>query len=262
VTECQETATSSVAFGRRGSVSVVLKVLRRPGDEWGAGGIIQAFDGRGMVRLLESVPGAVLLERLCPGTSVAALSLAGDDDEATRVLADVLSRFAPARSPAGCPTVQDWGKGFATYLASGDGQIPRGLVERAHNWYRQLAGSQRRVRLLHGDFHHYNVLSDQTRGWVAIDPKGVTGELEYELGAALRNPVERLAEFSAPRAVERRLSQFGAHLHVNLDRALAWAHAQAVLAVIWLIEDGSSVHPGDPTIALARRLESMLPSPP
>lgn len=262
VTECQDTATGRVAFGRRGSVPVVLKTLRRPGDEWGAGAIIQAFHGRGMVRLLESAPGAVLLERLCPGTPVAALSLAGADDEATRVLAEVLSRLAPARSPAGCPTVQDWGKGFATYLASTDGQIARGLVERAQTWYWALAKTQRHLRLLHGDFQHYNVLSDQTRGWLAIDPKGVTGELEYELGAALRNPAERLAEFSAPRAIERRLHQFGTHLRLNQDRALAWAYAQAVLSAIWSIEDGHPLRSDDPTLALARRLEPMLPTPP
>jgi streptomycin 6-kinase len=262
VTESQETGTGRIAFGRRGTMPVVLKTLRRPGDEWGAGAVIQAFHGRGMVRLLEAVPGAVLLERLCPGTPVAALSLGGADDEATRVLAEVLNRFAPGRSPAGCPTVQDWAKGFSTYLASGDTQIARGLVERAQAWYRALAKSQRRVRLLHGDLQHYNVLSDGTRGWLAIDPKGVTGELEYELGATLRNPAERLADFTTPRAVERRLTQFGIHLRLNLDRALAWAYAQAVLSAIWRIEDGHAVLPGDPTIALARRIEPMLPAPP
>lgn len=262
LTESQDTATGRIAFGRRGNLPVVLKTLRRPGDEWGAGAVIQAFHGRGMVRLLEWAPGALLLERLCPGTAVATLSLAGADDEATRVLAEVMSRFSPARSPAGCPTVQDWAQGFATYLASGDDQIPRGLVERAQAWYRSLADSQRSVRLLHGDFQHYNVLSDQTRGWLAIDPKGVTGELEYELGAALRNPAERLTEFSVPRVIERRLTQFGTRLRLNLDRALAWAYAQAVLSAIWNIEDGHSVLRSDPTIALARRLESMLPAPP
>jgi streptomycin 6-kinase len=39
--------------------------------------------------------------------------------------------------------------------------------------------------------HHYNVLFDiESAVWVAIDPKGVVGELEYEVGAIIRNPVE------------------------------------------------------------------------
>jgi streptomycin 6-kinase len=45
------------------------------------------------------------------------------------------------------------------------------------------------VRLLHGDLQHYNVLLDRKRGWLAIDPKGVVAEGEFELGAALRNPI-------------------------------------------------------------------------
>jgi streptomycin 6-kinase len=215
-----------------------------------------------MVRLLESVPGAVLLERLCPGTPVAGLTIAGKDDEATRVLAEVLHQFAPERSPPGTPSVEDWGKGFPAYLASGDSRLPRGLVERSAAWYRHLAGSQRKIRLLHGDFHHHNVLTDQKRGWVAIDPKGVLGEMEFEVGAALRNPLERLAEFSNPRAVERRVSHFARHLRLDLERTLAWAYAQAVLSAIWLIEDRLPLEQGEPTIALARRMEAMLPPPP
>jgi streptomycin 6-kinase len=53
-----------------------------------------------------------------------------------------------------------------------------------------LCSSQRYRRLLHGDLHHGNVLHDSERGWVAIDPKGVLGEPEYEIGVALRNPIE------------------------------------------------------------------------
>jgi streptomycin 6-kinase len=39
-----------------------------------------------------------------------------------------------------------------------------------------LGESQRSTRLLHGDLHRHNVLSDDARGSVAIDPKGVVGE--------------------------------------------------------------------------------------
>lgn len=54
----------------------------------------------------------------------------------------------------------------------------------------KLAASQDETTLLHGDLHHYNVLSDVRRGWLAIDPKGVIGEVEYEAGAIFRNPNE------------------------------------------------------------------------
>ena len=68
--------------------------------------------------------------------------------------------------------------------------------------FAELCASQRGVRLLHGDLQHYNVLFDRRRGWVSIDPKGVLGEPEYEIGAALRNPA-RPALYAVRAIVER-----------------------------------------------------------
>ncbi len=262
LTETRETATAHVGFGRRGSTPVVLKVARGPGDEWRAGEIIKAFRGKGMVRVLDSEPGAVLLERLVPGEPLAGLSLSGRDDEACEILAGVLSQFDPTAPPRDCPTVQSWGQGFAKYLASGNSQLSRPLVERAQHWYHSLSSSQGKTRLLHGDLQHYNVLSDQSRNWVAIDPKGVIGELEYDLGASLRNPNERLGAFSSPKVIERRITLFQKRLTIKPDRVLAWAYCQAVLSVIWMIEDGLPVEPDNTTLLLARRMEEMVPPMP
>jgi streptomycin 6-kinase len=91
----------------------------------------------------------------------------------------------------GAPTVEDWGKGFDRYRASGDRRIPAELVKQAHHLYAELSSSQRDARLLHGDLYHDNILLDSGRGWLVIDPKGVIGELEYEIGASLPNPREK-----------------------------------------------------------------------
>ena len=100
--------------------------------------------------------------------------------------------------------------------------------------------------LLHGDLHHYNVLFDNERGWVAIDPKGVVGELEYEIGAILRNPVELPELFADPAVVERRLKTLTGLLSLNYTRALIWSFAQAILSAIWGVEDGYPISPNDP----------------
>jgi streptomycin 6-kinase len=107
--------------------------------------------------------------------------------------------------------------------------------------------------LLHGDLHHYNVLSDRARGWCAIDPKGVVGELEYELGAALRNPIDRPDLFAKLDVVERRLEQFGLALGLDISRARGWCFSQAVLSAIWSLEDGHAAE-ADAALQLARVL--------
>jgi streptomycin 6-kinase len=253
-----ETESSVVAFGTRGGEPVVLKVVRREGDEWRSGEVLEAFGGRGMVRVHAHVPGAMLLERLDPGTPLAEMALAGNDDEATAILAEVIGRMSsPDSGLHPFVSVEDWGRGFDWYLATGDRQLPRALVEDARAVFAELCASQRGVRLLHGDLQHYNVLFDHRRGWVAIDPKGVLGEPEYEIGAALRNPDDP-ALFAARATVERRVRRYADVLGMDSRRILAWGFAGAVLSAVWGVEDGFAVDADAPTLRLARVIRPML----
>jgi streptomycin 6-kinase len=112
--------------------------------------------------------------------------------------------------------------------------------------------------LLHGDLQHYNVLFDNARGWVAIDPKGVVGELEYEIGAILRNPVEQPEIFADPRVIKRRLETLTSHLQLDYSRALRWSFAQAVLSAIWSVEDGYHINLSSPSLICAHALQPLL----
>jgi streptomycin 6-kinase len=252
VLEILETETSIMAFGKRLDQPVVLKLLRRPGDEWRSGEVLEAFDGKGIVRVLEHVEGALLIEGLSPATSLAGLTSAGRDDEATEVLADVIHRMSGANRPSkSFATVEDWGKGFERYLRSDDHQIPRPLVVRAGQSYFELCASQQETRLLHGDLQHYNVLFDNDRGWLAIDPKGVIGEVEYEIAPSLRNPFETPAFYTSPELVERRIAIYAERLNLNRQRILAWTFSQAVLSAIWSVEDQGAIDQATPAMLLA-----------
>ena len=253
-----ETASSFLAFGYRDKQPVVLKVLRQPGDEWRCGEVLEAFNGNGTVRVYEQSEGAVLLERLLPGKQLADLALAGRDDEAIDILARVIRQMSHScASPVAFVTVDDWGLGFSRYLESGDKRIPPRLIEEGGQLYAALCASQQNPRLLHGDLHHDNVLFDAARGWLAIDPKGVIGEVEYEIGASLRNPWQRPELFASPATVERRLWRFAADLKLDTDRALAWGFAQAVLSAIWSAEDGFAVDDSHSSLRLARAIRSL-----
>lgn len=258
VDESCDTPSAVIGYGRRDACAVVLKVVKRPGDEWRSGEVLSALGGRGAARVHESTPGALLLERLDPGDSLVELVLNDRDEEATVILANVIAAMSPSRSVPACPTVQDWGNGFKQYVATGDGQIPTKVVLEADQLYAKLCSSQRNPRLLHGDLHHYNVLFDRHRGWLAIDPKGVVGEVEYEIGAALRNPFERPDLFVDSGRIERRVSHFSSRLTVDGGRVLAWAFTQAVLSAIWTIEDGFSVDADNPSLMLATAIRPLL----
>jgi streptomycin 6-kinase len=253
-----ETETSLLAFGRRGNRPVVVKVVRRRGEEWHCGTVLAAFDGNGMVRAYDHTDGAVLLEQLRPGTSLAAVVRSGGDDDATAILADVIGRLPPRDAPQGVASVEEWGDAFAQHIARPASGIPMDLVLQAQDIYANLCRSQSTVHLRHGDLHYDNVLFDSERGWIAIDPKGVVGELEYEIGAALRNPYEQLQVFANARAIERRVDIFRSRLGIDAGRTLRWGFAQAVLAAVWAVEDGAIVGPESAWIALAGAIRPMI----
>jgi len=233
-----------------------VKDVRDRADERRSGDVLAAFEGRGTVRLLADDAGVLFLERLEPGTSLVPRVLDGDDDGASRILADVIARMTPRHASA-FPTVHDWALGFDRYLATEDSSIPRPLVTAAHQAYLRLCASQTSPRLLHGDLHHANVLFDAGRGWLAIDPKGVVGEVEFEIGAALRNPYECADAIVDPAIITRRASLFADLLALDVDRVLAWGFAQAVLAAAWDAEDGNAVDDDHLYLRLARQIAAI-----
>jgi streptomycin 6-kinase len=74
-----------------------------------------------------------------------------------------------------------------------------------------------------------------------------------ELGAALRNPIDRPDLFAKLDVVERRLDQFGLALGVDVSRARGWCFSQAVLSAIWSFESGNAAE-ADAALQLARVL--------
>ena len=204
---------------------------------------LRLFDGRGSARLFESDPvlGALLLERLEPGTQLLALC-EEDDRAATAAAANVMRKLwrEPPHAHA-FPTTADWGRGFErmrAHFGGGTGPFPPKLVEEAESLFAELLASSAAPVLLHGDLHHGNVLAAAREPWLAIDPKGLVGEPAYEVGALLRNPLPQLFEWPQPvRVTERRIAQLSELLGFERARVWGWGLAQAVLSAWWSIED-------------------------
>lgn len=102
------------------------------------------------------------------------------------------------------------------------------------------------------------MLFDSELGWVAIDPWGALGEIEYEVGASLRNPIAALELLASPERVERRLRIYEERLKFDRDRALRWAFAMAVLAALWPPEEGLGVEMRDPFITAANAMLTLI----
>jgi streptomycin 6-kinase len=204
---------------------------------------LRVFDGRGAARLFESdaARGALLLERLEPGTQIVPLR-EEDDAAATEAAASVMRKLRRAAPEThSFPTAADWGLGFArcrAYFDAGTGPFPHSLFDEGEALYAELLASSAAPVLLHGDLHHGNVLAATREPWLAIDPKGLIGEPAYEVGALLRNPLPQLLRWTQPvRLTERRIAQLSEELGLERARVRGWGLAQAVLSAWWSIED-------------------------
>ena len=234
------------ARGRHGA-RVVLK-LAVPGDYVAAEiDALPLFDGDGAGRLVDSDEslGAMLLERLEPGE----LLLDVDDDrEATSVAAGLMTRLRrPVPPKHRFHDIWEWMQGLERLRSAfdgGTGPVPVYLVERAEA---HLANPSGEKAVLHGDLHHFNILSAEREPWLAIDPKGIVAEPEYEAAAFLRN---NLLDQPEPREVlSARLDQLAGEAGLDRERMIGWGLADHVLSAWCAYEE--SGRPVESDLAIA-----------
>jgi len=229
-----------VAFASDGAGNERVLKLGVPNRELtGEIAALRYYAGQGAVRLLEADPaqGMLLLERLRPGRMLSSLP---DDEQATSIAAQVLTRLhAPAPEKGDFILLRDWFDGLGGLrqrFEGGTGPFPVQVVEAAEELIADFFSEDRPQVLLHGDFHHFNIL-ESNRGWLAIDPKGVIGYPEYELGPLMINPRDRLARPDAARLTARRLAILSEQLGFELERLRGWAIAHAVLSAWWSLNE-------------------------
>jgi len=219
---------------------VVLKVGYPRPEQLAEAMALRHYAGRACVQILahDAARGAMLLERLSPGLPLAAIA----DDDTTNIAAGVMADlWRPPPAGHRFPTSQDWMQGLTRlrlHYAGGTGPFPEPLVDKAERLSLELHASAEPAVLLHGDLHHYNILSAKRARWLAIDPQGVIGEPCYEVGALLRNPLPQVygwPDFAA--RTSRRVALLSERLGFDRRRIAGWGLAQAVLSAWWTVED-------------------------
>jgi streptomycin 6-kinase len=201
---------------------------------------LRLYSGETPVRLLDfdEEKGALLLERLLPGHPLRSIV---DDEQATRIAAQTMRKlWKPLPMDSCFVTVGQWASGVKRLRArfgGATGPFPRRLVDIAESLFAELLASAGSPVLLHGDLHHENILFGRDR-WIAIDPKGVAGEPEYEVGPFLENPTVELCTDAAIQ--RRRLDILSEELGLDRERMLSYAVARAVLSAWWSYEDSGS----------------------
>ena len=169
------------------------------------------WEGDGAPRLLRRAPErrALLIERALPGTDISQVAEAS----ATAIAVDLGLRLWRA---AGEPF--RWiGDHVPRWLSHAEHSAvaPHDFLLLASELYASLEPG--RSTLVHGDFHHHNILAAGTRH-VAIDPKPMLGEPEFDIPPFLWNPIGSRMTLEE---TERRLAAF-AEAGLDEGRMRAW----------------------------------------
>jgi streptomycin 6-kinase len=203
--------------------------------------VLNYYNGIGCVRLLHynEEHKAQLLEAIEPGTVLKEL-FPEHDQQAVEIAVNVMKLLhrEPIQSSHAFITIQEWFSLFDSLT------IPDALkshVERACKIAKQLRITQHDLYLLHGDLHHENILKKGSSEWIAIDPKGVLGELAYEVGPFISNPLnlfENNSVEAVKNIIEQRIELFSRLLCIDRQRIIDASYARIVLSVCWTVADG------------------------
>jgi streptomycin 6-kinase len=230
-----ETHSSQLAYVTRGSTRAVLKIPNPGSDEHRGAAILMHWGGPA-ARVLEHDAHALLIERAIPGTTLAELFEAGKDEEATHIWCDVVEQLHRGPAPEGSPDMVLRGQSLLN--PTPHPLLLADLVAEARREYFDLCATQSDRRfLLHADLHHFNILKDEKRGWIVIDPKGYVGELEWETGSLFRNPIGHWDITSKPAIIERRVQILCDRFGFDPVRVLRWCGAQKILSAAWSAEE-------------------------
>jgi len=195
------------------------------------------WNGQGAARVFAVDGRALLLERATGPRSLLAMSQTGRDIEATRTICSVVASLHVPRheAPPKLTPLIEW---FAPLQATAG--LNDNLACSAATALRLLS-EPRDVVALHGDIHHENILDFGTRGWLAIDPKGLIGERGFDYANIFCNPD---IEWPTPAVAVRkdifaqRVKTVSTLTHIDPRRLIDWIVAWAGLSASWIIADG------------------------
>jgi streptomycin 6-kinase len=153
---------------------------------------------------------ALLLERLEPGAPLWELP----DEEGTVIAAGLLQRiWRPLPGEHPFDRLADYAADWETTLPGEWGAVAK-----------ELGATIGEEILVHQDFHQGNVLSAQREPWLAIDPKPLAGEREFDVASLLR---DRGWEIDAG-VVRRRFDTLAGLLELDRERMRAWGVVHAL----------------------------------
>ena len=227
----------------RASESLVLKLSIDPAELALEESLLRLWNGAGAVRLVDAsaAEGALLLERLDPSQSLAAVPLPA----AAGFAGALLRRLAiPAADLPLVRTIEVARAIAAADPVDGESELvePR-QSDQVRSLAAQLADDDPGPAsdlIVHADLHYDNVLAGNREAWLAIDPRARRGSPEIAVAELLWTRADEVGDGPAFGDLLAAVIAAGA---LDPDRARAWAVARSLDYLRWGLAHGLTEDP-------------------
>lgn len=200
--------------------------------------MLELYAGSGAAKFLKLDESrlAMLLERLKPGKTLAEI-YRGNEESCVEIAIGVLQKII-GKPPKehNFIRLENW---FAGFEKAASTAFPSDKIRKAQKFYDELSND--RLFLIHGDFHHENILSATREAFLVIDPKGVIGQIGYEISVFLNNHLWILqGNKNLSEKLDKAVSSFSAAFEIEPETLKKWAYAQGVLSAWWTFEENGA----------------------
>jgi streptomycin 6-kinase len=195
------------------------------------------YDGNGAAQVWEYDKTALLMDRALGAGSLKQMVAEGNEDEANQIICTVAKKLHAVN----CLHIdeliplQKWFQPLEPAAAKYGG-----MLVNCHRVAGDLLSTPIDNVILHGDIHYENILDSGIRGWVAIDPKGLTGERGFDFANIFCNPDSKTA--TSPVRLSRQVKLVAKEAGLDSKRLLNWIIAWAGLSAAFMLEDGEDAH--------------------
>lgn len=221
-----------LAVGLPDGAPAVLKINFPEAESEHEPDALALWAGEGAVRLLayDEPSRALLIERCEPGTPLWSVE---DDEEATRIAAAALRQIwrpppAEHRFRRLAEEAEQWARELPSHWEAQAAPFERSLLDEGVAACLDLPTDQGEQVVLHQDFHGGNLLRAVREPWLAIDPKPLVGEREFDAASLLRDRRWLLGSGGDGARLRRRLDVLADELDLDRERMRRWGIAHAL----------------------------------
>lgn len=234
-----------------------IKIFDDDEDELRGTHYLRWHNGGACVRLLDFQGRQMLLEYAGEKTLKQVITEQSDSD-ATAIAAAV-SKELLAQSdkpvPAQLQPLRDRFQSLFEKARNDHLSKPDSFYIKAAKMAESLLSNQQNLRVLHGDIHHENVMLSK-RGWLVIDPKGLYGDMAFDVANMFSNPLHHTDLTADPKRVANMAECFAKALHQSPRHILDYAVIYGALSASWHAEDGNDADEAEELMVASAILDS------